>query len=117
MENTLESPQGKVRRGRRLTRTVRLVALLMAAGIVGSLAVASPAHASPTGCTWGPYDARASYAVCTGGTGAYRSYTRCRWLLGEYIRYGKWEVPSYPVWSTSSCSWGDNRVAYGIQTS
>ncbi|RLK58146.1 hypothetical protein [Actinokineospora cianjurensis] len=85
--------------------------------ILTALVTAAPAQAYPSGCTWGAMDARGSYAVCTTGSGAYRSYTRCTtWYGGGYMRYGNWEVTTYPKWSISSCSWGDTRAAYGIET-
>jgi hypothetical protein len=98
----------RVRRG--------LTAVLLAVPL--TFATTSVAQATPSGCNWGTDGARGSYAVCTQGTGAYRSFTQCStWTGFYYMRYGTWQVPSNPVWSKSSCDWGDTRHSYGINLS
>ena len=100
---------------RRRARTAIVAAVL---GVPLALTGATAAQAAPTGCAWGTEGARGSYAICTGGTGAYQSWTQCRrWTGFWYMRYGPWQVPSNPVRSVSSCDWGDTRYSYGVNLS
>ncbi|MDT5027003.1 MAG: hypothetical protein QOE61_3429 [Micromonosporaceae bacterium] len=85
-----------------------------------ALAIPTAAQAAPTSCSTGTQGGNGSYAVCTRGTGAYRSFTQCQhwyWPNSWYINYGPWQVPSNPVWSISYCGTGDSRHAYGVDLS
>ena len=96
----------------------RLTAVAVLLGAAGAFAAPSAAQAVPSGCAWGTDGPRGSYAVCTQGNGAYQSWTQCSsWTGFWYMRYGTWQVPSNPVWSKSSCSYGDTRHSYGVNLS
>jgi len=111
----------RVGRSRR-ARVGRLVAVLAVTvtTLAGLVVAATPAQATPSGCAWGTDGARGSWALCTQGTGAYRSFTQCRrwyWPNSWYIKNGPWQVPSNPVRSVSSCDYGDTRYSYGVELS
>ncbi|GAA3115286.1 hypothetical protein GCM10017600_65620 [Streptosporangium carneum] len=57
---------------RKRAAALSVTALLAAAALFGT---ASPAHAYPTGCSWG-WDSSIAWAHCTGGTGNYRVWVR-----------------------------------------
>lgn len=102
------------------TRRWRLGAAAALIAIPMAILPATQANAAPyaPSCAIGTDGARGSYAVCTMGNGAYRSWTQCRtWSGFWYMRYGTWRVPSNPVRSVSACSWGDTRYSYGYNLS
>lgn len=86
-------------------RTIATTALLAAAT---TLPMASPASAAPTGCSKAMASSFTSIAVCSGGSGSYRAYIRCRWQTGsttyESDFYGQWRRPGDGGYSYASCT-------------
>lgn len=102
----------------RATKRWRLGAAAALLAIPLTFLPAPSALAVPSSCSVGTDGARGSYALCTRGTGAYRSWTQCRsWSGFWYMRYGTWQVPNNPIRSVSACSWGDTRYSYGYNLS
>ncbi len=104
----------------RIRRLIVAGALAFSGVLATTVINAAPAQAKPSGCAWGTDGDRGSWALCTQGTGAYRSFTQCRhwyWPNSWYITNGPWQVPSNPLRSVSSCDFGDTRYSYSIELS
>ena len=101
-----------LKEGRRTSALRRLATALAVAGtIAGAGIVAAEPAAAASSCSWGPYDARGSYASCQ--SGSYRSWTQCSNWLGWYTHYGPVRTSGLSI---SSCDWGSTRHSYGINT-
>ncbi|MBM2614282.1 hypothetical protein JIG36_01770 [Actinoplanes sp. LDG1-06] len=88
-----------------IRKTTRLVTAAVAAGILSSMMLVSPAAAFPSGCDVelaGHTDGYSAY--CSGGTGQFRVRIDCdkpNWP--DYTRWSPWTTPG----TTTSAVWCD----------
>ena len=91
------------------TKKIALALAVLAATLTGSVAVASPANATPGTCNAFVGTDGHGYGRCTSGTGEFRVATTCKgWInLGYgFTQYGGWSTPSSTYTSVAICPVG-----------